>query len=80
MPDNCDVFRTESEKDAFREFSHWLMDGGMASLRDMQKASDDYKRLRSIGFGVICKAFWVGLLLILGVIAVKLGISDLIKK
>ena len=71
----CELFSRPEEKDSLREFTHWLANGGMDSLRDMQQTANDYKRVRDIGFGMICKAVWGAVLLALG-----LGGMALIKR
>ena len=64
--EQCDIFRRKEDIDAMREFTSWLSNGGMDSLRDMQQTANDYKRVRDIGFSMICKSVWGAILLALG--------------
>lgn len=51
----CEVFRRQDDIDAMREFSKWLRDGGMASLREMQQLSNEWKQVRAVGLATVVK-------------------------
>jgi len=52
----CKVFRNDDDVDAMREFTRWLKDGGMQSLRDCKTLSDDYQKIRSCGISAFVKS------------------------
>jgi uncharacterized lipoprotein YddW (UPF0748 family) len=67
MPHDCELFKTEDDAQAMREFTGWLRNGGMDALRDMKQCSDEYKAIKQAGFNTMLKAFWLGVLIIVGI-------------
>ena len=51
----CEVFRRQDDIDAMREFSTWLRNGGMQSLREMQQLANEWKQVRAVGMATVVK-------------------------
>ncbi len=66
MPHECEVFRRDEDVEAMMEFTRWLREGGMDSLREMKQCSDEYKTVKEMGFKALMKLLGAGLLLLFG--------------
>ena len=82
----CKVFTDQEDIDAMRQFTKWLRDGGMDSLREMKQCSDDYKALKHTGFKAVMKLIGIAIIVLLGIAVwtvtgkINPAINDIIPK
>jgi len=66
MSQPCEVFKREGDIEVMHELCNLLRDGGLDSFREMKKMTEEYNSIKKAGFGLVVKAFWIGLLFIAG--------------
>jgi len=66
MTQPCEVFRREDDIEVMHEFTSWLRNGGMQSLRDMKQCSDEYHAIKKAGFSAMIRIFWAGVVFVIG--------------